>query len=40
MFAYHRRFAAVAAGLATAIIAVMLDSVFAIAWVARQVGGA
>ena len=40
MFANARSFAAVAAGLATALIAVALDSVFAVAWVARHVGGA
>jgi hypothetical protein len=39
MFAYHRRIAAVAAGLATALIAVVLDSAFAVAWAARHVIG-
>lgn len=40
MFANNRSFASVAAGLVTALIAVLLDSSFAAAWVARHVGGA
>jgi hypothetical protein len=40
MFADNRRLAAVAAGLATAAITMVLDAAFAVAWIARHAGAA
>lgn len=39
MFAHNRGFASVAAGLVTALIAVLLESGFAAAWTAQLVSG-